>query len=378
VARQINRLSPAHVLRAKPGLHADGGGLYLQVSESKTTRAIEAKYSKSWIFRYRRDKRERDMGLGSLKTISLKEARDSAEQCRKLLLEGKDPIEVREAERAAEHAKKQTATTIAPAFERCAIAYMAAHESGRRNAKHRQQWTNTLATYAYPTIGQLPVDAIDTGLVMQVLMPIWTEKNETAGRVRGRIEKILDWARVKGHRSGDNPARWEGHLEFLLAKRSKVRKARHHPALPWAQIAEFMAELRHQEGLAAKCLEFAILTAARSGEARGVPWDGEINTADKLWTVPAHRMKGDKEHSVPLTEPALAIIDYMREIRQNEYVFPGDHTDEPLSGHGADGNHQAHERSACERRRAAVGRSNAGRAGSGPAWLPQHVSRLGR
>jgi integrase len=208
---------------------------------------------------------------------------------------------------------------------------MAAHEAGWRNAKHRQQWTNTLTTYAYPVIGKLPVDVIDTGMVMQILQPIWNEKNETASRVRGRIEKILDWARVNGHRSGENPARWQGHLSHLLAARGKVHKVENHPALPWEQIPEFMAQLRSQEGLAAKALEFTILTAARSGETRGLPWEGELDISRKLWTVPANRMKREREHRVPLTDQALAIVEYMREVRQNDYVFPGDQADEPLS-----------------------------------------------
>jgi integrase len=206
---------------------------------------------------------------------------------------------------------------------------MAAHEAGWRNVKHRAQWQSTLTTYAYPIIGKLPVDAIDTGLIVQILQPIWTAKNETASRVRGRIEVILDWAKVNGHRSGDNPARWRGHLDHLLAPRRKVRKGGHHPALPYEHIPEFMRELRAQEGLAAKALELTILTAARSGETRGMPWDGEI--ADKVWTVPAARMKGERKHEVPLTAPALAVIEYMRSVRQNDYVFPGDSADEPLS-----------------------------------------------
>ena len=180
-----------------------------------------------------------------------------------------------------------------------------------------------------PLIGKLPVQDIDTGLIMQILQPIWIEKNETASRVRGRIETILDWPRVNGHRSGKDPARWRGHLDHLLPARSKVHKVEHHPALPYEQIPEFTAELRAQAGLAAKALEFTILTAARSGESRGVPWEGEIDTVNKVWTVPPHRMKGEREHRVPLTAPALAVVEYMWGVRQNDYVFPGDKQDEP-------------------------------------------------
>jgi integrase len=323
MARQTERLSSAKVRHAKAGMHADGGGLYLQVTAGKE----EGQLNKSWLFRFALNGKERQMGLGSLNTISLSEAREEAERCRKLLKEGKDPIEAREADRAAQ----RTAEAKSVTFEWCAIEYMKAHEAGWRNAKHRQQWNNTLATYVYPIIGKLPVDAIDTGLIMQILGPIWAVKNETASRLRGRIEVILDWARVNGHRSGDNPARWRGHLDHLLPARRKVRKGEHHPALPHAQIPDFVRELRAQEGIAAKALEFTILTAARSAETRGLPWDGELDIASKVWTVPLHRMKGEREHRVPLTAPALAVIEYMRSVRQNDYVFPGEKADDPLS-----------------------------------------------
>jgi len=321
VARQTERLSSAKVRHAKAGMHADGGGLYLQVTAGKEVGQL----NKSWLFRFALKGKERQMGLGSLNTVGLSDAREEAERCRKLLKDGKDPIEARKTERAAQ----ETAKAKSVPFEWCATEYMKAHEAGWRNAKHRQQWQNTLSTYAYPIIGKLPVDAIDTGLVMQILQLIWIEKNETASRVRGRIEKILDWAKVNGHRSGDNPARWRGHLDHLLAARNKVHKVEHYPALPYEQIPEFMAELRTQEGLAAKALEFTILTAARSGEARGIPWEGEINVG--VWTVPTHRMKREREHRVPLTSPAVAVIEYMRSVRQNDYVFPGDKADDPLS-----------------------------------------------
>src|SRR5260370_14495868 len=278
VARQTERLSSAKVRHAKAGMHAGGGGLYLQVTAGKA----EGQRNKSWLFRFALGGRERQMGLGSLNTVGLAEARDAAEQCRKLLKEGKDPIEVRDAERAAKQVTKAKSVT----FDLCALAYMAAHESGWRNAKHRQQWHNTLATYAGPIIGKLPVDAIDTGMVMQILQPIWADKNETASRVRGRIDTILDWAKGNRHRSADNPARWRGHLDHLLPARSKVHKVQHHPALPYEQIPEVMTELGAHEGLAAKALEFTILTAARRGESRGIPWEGEIDTADKVWIVP--------------------------------------------------------------------------------------------
>jgi Arm DNA-binding domain len=233
-----------------------------------TTGKKDGQINKSWVFCYALNKRERQMGLGSLNAIGLSQAREEAGRWRGVLREGRDPIEVRDAQRAVQ--KEKAARAAAITFERCSTLYMAAHEAGWRNAKHRQQWHNTLATYAYPVIGALAVDLIDTAHIMEILSPIWTEKNETASRVRGRIAKILDWAKVKSHRTGENPARWAGHLEHLLAARSKVHKVENHPALPWEKIPEFMSELRAQEGPAASCLEFTILTAARSGESRGM------------------------------------------------------------------------------------------------------------
>jgi integrase len=323
MARQTERLSSAKVKHAKSGMHPDGGGLYLQVTAGKD----KGQVNKSWLFRFALAGRERQMGLGSLNTIGLGEARDAAQRCRQVLREGKDPIATRDAERASQKVAKAKSVT----FDWCATAYMKAHESGWRNAKHRQQWKNTLTTYAGPIIGKLPVEDVDTGLVMQILEPIWAEKNETASRLRGRIEVILDWAKVNGHRSGENPARWRGHLDHLLAARRKVHKGEHYPALPYEQIPAFIAELRQQEGLAAKALEFTVLTAARSGETRGTPWDGEIDTTVKLWTVPPHRMKGERKHEVPLTAPALEVIEYMRSVRENDFMFPGEKPDEPLS-----------------------------------------------
>jgi integrase len=323
MARQTERLSSAQVMNAKPGMHPDGGGLYLQVTTGK-----DKQINKSWLFRYAIKGRERQMGLGSINTIRLRDARDEAERCRKLLRQGKDPI----VERDVEKAEKQVANAKSMTFDRCAELFMKSHESGWRNAKHRQQWRNTLATYASPIIGKLLVRDIDTALVMQVLEPIWTTKPETAGRVRGRIESILDWAKVCGYRDGENPARWRGHLDHLLPARSKVRKVKPQPALPHAQIGTFMAELREQEGIAARALEFAILTTARSGEVRGMRWDdNEINIADKIWTIPPERMKGEREHRVPLIAPAVVLIEGMWSVRQDEWVFPGDRPGRPLS-----------------------------------------------
>jgi integrase len=205
---------------------------------------------------------------------------------------------------------------------------MAAHEAGWRNPKHRWQWSASLASYVYPHFGDLLVQAVDVGLVMRAVGPIWNTKSETASRVRGRIESVLDWATARGYRQGDNPARWRGHLENLLPKRSKVARVEHHAALPYPEIAGFMAGLRQQEGVAARALEFLILTAARTSEVIGAKW-GEFNLAERLWTVPGERMKSGKEHRVPLSDAALAILGAPGEPAQ--CVFPGGKAGSALS-----------------------------------------------
>jgi integrase len=268
------------------------------------------------------------MGLGSFPATSLADARGKAAAARKLREQGLDPIEEREAEKR--QAAVATAKTIT--FERAADTYIGSHEAGWRNPKHRQQWTNTIRTYANPIFGELGVRDIDSGLVMQVLEPIWPTKPVTAGRLRGRIERILGWAKVHGYRDGENPARWKDNLDQLLPAHGKVRKVKPQPALPYEQIGAFMAELQEQEGTAARALEFAILNASRSGEVRGMRWDGgELDFTRNLWAVPAERMKGNREHRVPLTAPAVALLEHMRERRHSDYVFAGDVDGEPLS-----------------------------------------------
>jgi integrase len=305
--RRLKRLSAVEVSkRTETGLYADGGGLYLQVSGDE---------ARSWIFRFMLNGRARSMGLGPTHTISLGEAREKARECRKLLLDGIDPIEARNGKQAA--ARLQGAKSIT--FDACAKAYVTAHRAGWKNEKHAGQWESTLATYAGPAFGALPVAAVDTALVMKVLEPIWTEIPETASRVRGRIEAVLDWATVRGYRAGDNPARWRGHLNKLLPQRSKIRPVQHYPALPYAEMADFMAVLRSQEGVAAKALEFTILTAARTGEVIGARWD-EFDFSNKVWIVPSSRMKGAKEHRVPLSGEALAVVQALP--REGELVFP--------------------------------------------------------
>jgi integrase len=308
--RTLNRLSPLKVqkLRRK-GLHADGGGLYLRVSESGT---------KAWMFRFGENGRLRDMGLGPLHTISLPRARELARECRELRLQGIDPIAHRRAALAARRASDAKAMT----FKQCADAYIASHEAGWRNRLHRQQWGNTLEQHVHPTLGALAVAAIDTGLVLKAIEPIWKTIPETASRVRGRIESILDWAKARGYRTGENPARWRGHLDHLLPPRAKVARVKHHAALPYAEIGTFMAKLRQDSSAGARTLEFTILAAARTGEVLGATWD-EIDMGSMVWTIPGERMKGGREHRVPLSDAALVLLRQMRGVRINDFVFPG-------------------------------------------------------
>ncbi|MCH8238781.1 MAG: integrase arm-type DNA-binding domain-containing protein [Proteobacteria bacterium] len=289
----------------EPGRYADGNGLWLQVKPSG---------SRSWLFRYMRNGKARHMGLGPLRDVSLADARAKAADCRKVLLDDRDPLD----ERRAARTEAQLADARAMTFRQCAEAYMAAHEATWKNAKHRQQWRSTLATYAHTKFGNLPVAGIDTALVMAVLEPIWTAKPETASRLRGRIEVILNWAKARGYRKGENPAAWRGHLDQLLPARSKVRKVKHHAALPYSEIPTFMEDLRERLGMGARALEFAILTATRTGEVIGTTWD-EIDS--DVWTIPADRMKGGREHRVPLSQRTLEMLGEMP--RESDMVFPG-------------------------------------------------------
>jgi integrase len=330
MARTIGKLTALAVTQAKRrGYYGDGGGLFLQVS---------ATGAKSWVFRFKQSGKLREMGLGPTHTVGLAEARERATGCRRLRLDGIDPIELRRAKRLQVKLDDAKALT----FRQCGEAYIKAHNAGWKNPKHAKQWPSTLAAYVYPIFGVLPVQAVDVSLVMKVLeqevrggphdepASLWTTKPETASRLRGRIEAIIDWATVRGYRQGENPARWRGHLENLLPKKSKVRRVEHHAALPYPEIGAFIVELRQQEGVAARALEFAILTAARTGEAIGARWS-ELDLAERLWTVPGERMKAGKEHRVPLSDAALAILDDMRAIRQSDFVFPGGRAGRPIS-----------------------------------------------
>jgi integrase len=294
---------------AKPGRYGDGHGLYLQVSSSGV---------KSWLLRYERLGRERWMGLGPLHTVGLKDARDRALNARRQLLDGIDPLDARRAERAAQTLEAARSLT----FEQAAQQYFDAYEKQWRNAKHRQQFLNTLKAYTFPRIGKLPVAAIDTGLVLSCIDPIWQNKTETASRVRARIESVLDWATVRGFRKGDNPARWKGHLDNVLPARGQLKKTTHHAALDYRELPAFMVALSGREGVAARALELTVLNAARTGEVIGATWD-EIDLVAKVWTVPADRIKGGKEHRVPLSDRAVEILQALPREENNNFVFIG-------------------------------------------------------
>src|SRR3984893_7827475 len=318
MARRLNRLTAVQVRAVdEKGMYHDGGGLYLQVS---------AGGARSWIFRFMLDGRAREMGLGPVHAIPLADARKRAAECRRMRIDGIDPIEAQRKHRGWKKLEAAKAGT----FDACAAAYIAAHHTSWRNAKHRDQWRNTLTSYAGPVFGSLSVQSIDVGLVMKALEPIWQTKTETASRLRGRIEAVLDWATVRGYRKGENPARWRGHLDKLLPARSKVRKVEHHPALPYDELADFVAALRSQGGIASRALEFLILTATRTGEVIDARWD-EVDLGAKTWIVPAARMKAGREHRVPLSAATVTVLEQMKEIRESEFVFPGGKKGQPLS-----------------------------------------------
>jgi integrase len=330
--RQYFRLTAKSVEKTKaPGLYADGACLYLLVGRTGC---------KSWVFRYRQNRRLRDMGLGPLHTVSLAEARDAALACRQLRRKGVDPL----AHRRAEQQRAQLESAKAMTFRQCAEAYIAAHKTGWKNPKHAAQWPSTLATYVHPIFGALPVQAVDTALVMKVLEQqvdvdgeekrLWYRKTETASRVRQRIEAVLDWAKTRGYRDGENPARWAGHLEYSLPEKTKIRATKHHAALPYNELPAFMKELRNEKGVAARALEMTILTALRTSAAIGAA-PSEIE--HQVWTVPAARMKGEKskeetkDFRVPLSAPALVIAGKLQAECGADFLFPGGKRGQPLS-----------------------------------------------
>lgn len=314
------KLAPVALKTLGDGWHADGGNLYLFVRGD----------SRGWVFRFvAPDGKRRNMGLGSQHAVTLAEARKQAALLREQVKHPTaphDPLAARQESRLAQKLSARKHMT----FKACALAYIEAHRAEWKNPKHAQQWGNTLATYAYPVFGDLPVAAVDEALVLKVLMPIWESKTETATRLRGRIESVLDWATFSKFRHGENPARWKGHLENPLAKPNKAAKVKHHAALPYAEMGPFMIELRKREGSGARALEFAILTAARSGEVRGATWD-EIDLANRLWVIPAARMKMEREHRVPLSDAAIQLLGSLPRVEDEALIFPSSKRHTPLS-----------------------------------------------
>tara|TARA_R110002012_G_scaffold138444_5_gene293675 strand:- start:2908 stop:4155 length:1248 start_codon:yes stop_codon:yes gene_type:complete len=309
-----NALTPLTVKNAKPGRHADGGGLHLLVKESG---------ARSWVYRFMLNGKSRDVGLGAaagLDAVSLADARDKAAALRLKVKAGIDPIAERDRDAAEALAAAQAARIAGITFRAAAEAHIAANEDGWRNPKHRQQWTNTLATYVYPVIGDLPVAEVDTPHVLSILEPIWKTKAETASRIRGRIETILDSAKARGYRKGENPARWRGHIAQILPPRSKLTRG-HHTAMPYDAVPELMERLRARKAMTALALEFTILTAARTGEAIGAEWS-EVDLEKAVWTISAERMKAGKPHRVPLSLRTVEILETVQPLN-SRWLFPG-------------------------------------------------------
>lgn len=340
MARATNKLSVKFTEKTdlKPGLYGDGGGLYLQVSPRATGNHLpvdaEPGITKAWVFRFMIAGKARKMGLGDFDLVSLKEARKKREAAYSLVVDGVDPIAERDARKAAQAVEKAKTLT----FKECAERYIAAHKAGWKSPKHASQWSATLDRYAYAKIGALPVASIDVALVLAVIEPIWSTKTETASRVRGRIESILSWAKARGYRNGENPATWRGHLDQLLPARSQVAPVEHHAALPYAELPAFMAKLRDKEGISARALEYTILTAARTGDTIGGKWH-EIDKAEKLWTVPAARVKGKKgarkrDHVVPLSARAFDLLEDLPS--EGDFLFPGGKAGKGLSSAAMD------------------------------------------
>lgn len=317
---QPQKLHAVSLTKLPDGDHADGGNLYLRVRGN----------SRTWLLRYTSPAGIRTrMGLGSLHAVKLADARTKA---RDIIARLKDPTNPTDpiAERRTAKAEHKLASAKRMTFRQCAEALIEAKGHSWRNAKHGSQWTNTLNTHVYPLLGDLPVANIDTPLVVKCLSPIWLKTNETARRVQGRIAAVFDWATAHGFRQGDNPARWKGHLDKLLADPSKVQKRKNFAALPYAELGSFMKTLRSCKGIGARALEFTILTAARSGEIRGAKWS-EIDLQQGVWTVPAERMKAGKEHRVPLSKQAVQLLKSMPKVADYDYIFPSTRAKKPLS-----------------------------------------------
>ncbi|GGC79537.1 tyrosine-type recombinase/integrase [Vreelandella lutescens] len=301
------------VRESNPGMTNDGDGLYLKIGKGAGA---------SWIYRFRWNGKLRDMGLGSFADCSLSEARVVAAEQRKLVKQGIDPLAARE--------QKSDPVAGPVTFTHCAARYIQSHRRSWRNAKHARQWVSTLKTYARPVIGNLPVENVTTQDILKVLTPIWTVKNETAKRVQGRIENVLDYAAAHEYRDPVNPARWRGHLDKLLAKPSRVQKVTHHPAMPYDEVAIFVSSIQAYNSVSSKALQFLILTTTRTSEVLNAEWH-EIDMGKATWLIPAARMKANREHRVPLSKQAMDLLHSLQRVRGNNFLFPGMKVGRPLS-----------------------------------------------
>lgn len=305
----IHLLTPRKVQTAKPGKYEDGGGLRLVVSKTG---------ARKWVVRYTIKKRRREMGLGSFPDVSLSEAREKATECRRMASEGIDPIE-----------EKRVEEEVIPTFTSCAARYIRSHRAGWSNRKHTKQWISTLKTYVIPKIGNKKVDEIVTQDILAILNPIWNTKTETAKRVQGRIENVLDYATAFQYRDTLNPARWRGHLDKLLPRPSRVTTVKHHPAMPYDEVKGFMAELSQKNSISSYALRMLILTATRTNEVVNAKWS-EINLKEGAWIIPANRMKAKREHRVPLSSEVMAILDKVPKEPGNPYIFIGLRQGQPI------------------------------------------------
>jgi integrase len=296
-----NRLTDVRCRSASAGMHPDGNGLYLQVRHG--THGL----TRSWVYRYSTADKQTWLGLGPYPLVTLAEAREKATDARRLRLEGNDPLAHRRNQRAA--VRRQQAKQAVPSFDECRDQYVASHRAGWRNVRHSHDWVRSLETYVTPLFGSTPVDLIDTALVCKALEPIWRTRTETAARVRGRIEAVLNWAQTRGHRGNEpNPARWKGHLANIFPARRKVTAVEHLAAIPYADVPAFMASLRERNSVSAIALQYLVLTACRTSEVLGARWD-EIDLSASTWTIPAGRMKGNVSHRVPLSKAAVRLLE---------------------------------------------------------------------
>jgi len=304
-----------------PGTYEDGDGLRL---------FIKPNGKKYWVLRFQLAGKRREMGLGTYPAIGLKEARQKSSDRRRLLRDGIDPLQARDDERTAQQAAENQRIRKSVTFQDVSNDYIEAHRAGWKNVKHAQQWTNTLATYAAPVIGDLTTSQITTEHLLEILKPIWASKAETASRVRNRIELVLDAAKARGLRDGENPARWRGHLDKLLPPSAKAKRTQKHPALPYSELSRFIQALNSVEGLSASALKMTILTACRTSEVLDADWS-EVDLKAKLWSIPAARMKAGKVHTVPLSDPLIALLEGLPRIKGSSLLFPGIRKGRPIS-----------------------------------------------